>query len=136
MINLLPFATKELSNGKKLFRRKHGYKFSLDSSGTTTYKITVPYNACKINEAEFLDFPKGVSVLMKVLDSTTGTYTTVPNAVLNQYGFDALIAKDFYRDTSPYDADCFLGMQLEFIFSHAANISDEVGLNMTFHEVV
>lgn len=131
----LPFASKQMPDGKKLFRRKHGYTLTLAASGSTTYTITVPYTAAKINEAEILWAPEGVSVDMKVKDSTTGTYTTVSNATLSQFGYSVAVAKDFFHDYSQYDADVFLNMQLEFTFTNASTTEKIIGINVTFHEI-
>lgn len=134
MFQPTPFATKELPDGKKLYRRKHGYSFQLPTE-VSTYSITVPYSRAKINDAEFLEFPPGVTVNMKVKDTAQGTYSGTPNLVLNQYGFSCAIGRDFYKDVSPYDADVYQGMVLEFEFNNP-NIAIDVALNMTFHEVV
>jgi hypothetical protein len=132
----LPFASKELPNGKKLFRRKIGYTFTLPASSDYVQSITVPYSACKINEAEVLWAPEGVTVDMKVKDTPAGSYTGVANALLNQYGTNVVIASDFFRDISPYDADVYLGMVLEFTFHNSSATSKVMGLNIVFHEVV
>lgn len=133
---ILPFSAKELANGKKLYRRKHGYMLSLSASGNTTHIITVPYNHAKINEAEILWAPEGVCVNMIIKDSTVGPYKGIPNAVLSQYGSNVVVAKDLYVDTSPYDADVYLNMQIEFTFTNASATSKNIGINIVFHEVV
>lgn len=132
----LPFCSKELPNGKKLYRHKYGYSFSLAANGTTVYNITVPYTACKINEAEILWAPEGVSVDMKIKDTASGTYSTVPNYTFAQYGYSVMIAADYYKDVSQYDADVYSGMILEFTFNNTSATSKTIGLNMIFHEVV
>lgn len=132
----LPFASKKIGNNKKLFRRKHGYALTLAASGITTYTVTVPYLQAKINEAEIVWAPEGVIVDMKVKDSTSGTYTTVPNYILSQYGYSVVVSKDFFKDTSQYDADVYVGMQLEFTFNNSSETSKVIGLNIVFHEIV
>lgn len=131
----LPFASKELPNGKKLYRRVHGYTFTLAASSNTTYTVTVPYAEAKINEAEILWAPEGVTVNMKVKDSTSGTYSGVSNYVLNQFGYNVVISKDIFKDISPYDADVYLNMQLEFEFANASATEKTIGLNVVFHEI-
>lgn len=130
------FAEKNLANGKKLFRRKHGYTLTLAASGTTTYTITVPYVTAKINEAEILWAPEGVSLNMKVKDSATGTFSGVPNYVLNQFGFNVVLSKDFYSDYSQYDADVYGSMQIEFTFTNNSGIEKQIGINLVFHEIL
>lgn len=130
------FAEKNLANGKKLFRRKHGYVLTLNASGSTTHTITVPYTAAKINEAEILWAPEGVKLSMKVKDTVTGTFSGVPNYVLNQFGFDVAVAKDFYSDYSQYDADVYGGMQIEFTFTNLTTVEKQIGINLVFHEIL
>lgn len=140
-----PFASKELANGKKLFRRMHGYQVTL--SGTeTSYEITVPYAACKINKAEILWAPAGVTVDFQVLDTDQGHIQqaagipenqAVPNLLLNQFGFSINVAKDQFEDSSPYDADLIQGMKIKVIFKHPLGAAGTVlGVNIPFHEVV
>jgi len=132
----VPFASKELPNGKKLFRRAHGYTIQLVANGDATLTVTVPYAACKINKAEVIGCPEGVKVDLKILDSTTGTYTGVSNYQLNQFGFDINISKDFFEDHSPYDADLFVNMQVVFVFKNSTDSTKTIGVNIPFHEVV
>ncbi len=132
----LPFCSKELPNGKKLYRNKHGYTFTLEASTTTVYSITVPYTECKINEAEVLWAPEGVTLDMKIKDTSTGTYSTVPDYVFAQYSHGVVVAKDFYRDISQYDADVYSGMILEFTLTNSSETEKTVGINITFHKVV
>jgi hypothetical protein len=132
----LPFASKELANGKKLFRKKHGYTFTLNASGETTYEITVPYAACKVMDIDMLWFPEGVTCDFKILDTEDGDYSGVPNYMFNQYGFDVAIGKDHFSDSSPYDADLYGGMRIVMVFNNISETSKTVGVNIPFHEVV
>lgn len=129
-----PFKSKELANGKKLYRRKHGYQHEV-TPGTSALTITVPYDVCKINEAEILWCPEGVKIDLKILDTTTGLLTGVPNYLLNQFGFDINVGKDAYHDISAYDADLMRNMQIEVTFKNDTSITKTVGFNIVFHEI-
>lgn len=140
-----PFASKELANGKKLFRRMHGYQVTL--AGTQTIlEITVPYSACKINKAEIVWAPAGVTVDFQVLDTDEGLIQqaagvpanqAVPNLMLNQFGYSINVAKDQYEDHSPYDADLIQGMKIKVVFNHSVDLAGTLlGVNIPFHEVV
>ncbi len=133
---MLPFCSKNMPDGKRLFRRKHGYTFTLDAEGDTVLEITVPYAHCKIQEADLVWFPEGVTARMKVLDSTAGTYSGTPNLVLNEYGSDVVIAKDYFHDKSPYDADVYQNMVLQITFTNPTEVTKRVGMNVVFHEVL
>ena len=133
---LLPFCSKELSDGKKLYRKKHGYTFNLDASGTTTFTITNTYARAKIMDAFFLWFPEGCTYNFKIKDTAAGTYSGYPNAVLGQHSFSVAIAKDIDHDSSPYDADIYVGMILEITIIGPVDNTKLVAVNVPFHEVV
>lgn len=132
---ILPFASKELPNGQRLYRRKHGYSFSCLPQAEFTYTIVVPYNIAKINEMEIIGAPQVMAIDMKVLDTAAGTLTGVPNFMLNQFGFDVQISPDFYRDTSQYDADVYKDMQIQVVFKNPTLLTFAGHINLTFHEV-
>jgi len=132
LTNQIPFASKILKDGKKLFSRTHGKEFSL-VVGNNNLTFEVPYPEVKINEIEILGCELGDSVDFFVLDSTTGTYTTIANYPLNQFGFDVKCPKDFYRRKSNYDADLFQGMQLYLVYN-SKSVKD-IYINYILHEV-
>ena len=63
----LPFNSKELPDGKKLYRRVHGIQATLAADGNTEIEFLVPYNWCKITGARLLWFPEGVKADFFVL---------------------------------------------------------------------
>lgn len=130
----LPFASKDLPDGRRLYRRKHGYSFTVPT-GSSVFKVTVPYNVQRVNQAEIVGAPSSqLSCNFKILDSTAGTYSGAANATLNQFGFNVKIPKDFYSDFSPYDAELFAGMQVQIDFENSG-AECVVGINIVFHEV-
>lgn len=131
-----PFAAKTLPDGKKLYQRIHG--FSATVSGTPdNITFTVPYPTCKITEIEILEGNTGDIVNFKVLDDTSGTYSGVPNYVLNQFGFSVNIAEKFYSRKSNYDADLYYGMQVRLEYDSTASdlLPKTVYINLILHEV-
>jgi hypothetical protein len=92
-----PFASKVLPNGKKLYKREHGIQATL-TTGSNTILFTVPYAWVKIIGleifgAEHLDYCD-----LMILDSTTGTYSTIPNYQLNQFGYSVNISANEYEE--------------------------------------
>ena len=131
-----PFASKELSDGKKLYRRKHGFSSSTITSGSTqSIDIEVPYSACKINGVEFVNAKEGITVDLFVLDTATGLLTTVPFYPLNQFGFDVELSKGMYHDESKYDADLIGGMILSIVVYNNSGVDHVMKGNVVFHEV-
>lgn len=129
----LPFASKDLPNGKKLFRRKHGYEFIV-SNGVSIHEITVPYPQAKINELEVLNQGLNCKVNLRVIDTAAGTYSTIPNYVLDQFGFNVNLKPSFFEDTSQYDADVYLGMKIQLEINNP-NADFTMAVNIVFHEV-
>lgn len=127
-----PFSSKVLGDGKKIFARTHGKEYTL-TLGINYLTFEIPYSQVKINEIEIINCEAGDSVDFFVLDSTTGSYSTIPNYPLNQFGFDVKCSKDFYRRKSNYDADLFLGMQLYVVYNSKS--AKAAYINYILHEV-
>lgn len=127
-----PFASKVLPNGKKLYKREHGIQATL-STGTNTILFTIPYPWVKIIGVEVLYGEKLDTVDLIVLDSTTGTYSGVPNYQLNQFGFSVNVAEGEYEEENAYDADLYQGMQLKIVYNSQS--AKTVGLNFNLSEV-
>lgn len=129
----LPFASKELANGDKIFRRNHGYTHFL-TVGTSSFEVVVPFK-CKINEAEVLYCPEGVSVDFKVLDTAAGSYSGVPNYMLDQFGYAVNVSKDYYKDKSDFEADLYPGMRIVVVLNNTSAIEKTIGFNIVFCEI-
>lgn len=133
----LPFASKTLADGKNLFRRIHGIKLTTD--GTTnaqTIIFVVPYTSAKITSTEIIGAELGDMIDFKILDTSSGIVTGIPNYTLNQFGFNVYPSKERYDQTSEYDADLFVGLQLEITLTPVDTIVRTVYFNLVLHEVV
>jgi len=129
-----PFASKKIESGS-LYRRKHGYSGTVPANSTTTINIVVPYGKCKINGLEIINCSEGDSCDLKVLDSATGSYTTIPNYLLNQFGFNVNLPHGVYQDYSKYDAEVYIGMQLSIEYTNSTGSSKDLLINIPFHEI-
>jgi hypothetical protein len=136
-----PFASKTVSGGK-LFRRKHGFNSETILAGTTgIITLIVPYTAVKINELEFLNCSLGDKIELSVLDTPDGDITlkevgvALPNHILNKFGFGVYMPHGYYSDISNYDADLFLGMQIEIEYKNNSAEDKTILGNIIWHEV-
>ncbi|MDZ4810749.1 MAG: hypothetical protein SGI96_21140 [Bacteroidota bacterium] len=126
-----PFASKSYGS-KKLYKRVHGVKLvCIAGSNESIYEITYPW--VKITGIELTWGEAGDTVSFYVLDSTTGLLTTVPNLVLNQFGFNVNVAKDYYHHKSEFDADIYQTLQLKTIYNSVS--AKTVGINFILNEL-
>jgi hypothetical protein len=127
-----PWDDKQIGD-KKLFTRIQGEKMTLAvGSNSNTYVIT--YALCKIDGIEIIGGCEGDTISFQILDDQYGTVSTIPNYVLNQFGFDVNVAEKFYRWLSKYDADLFVGLQIKIIYE--ATTAKDIGVNYSLHELV
>ena len=125
------FASKQIGN-KKLYKRVHGVKNAL-IQGDNIITFTIPYAWAKINGIELINGENLDVVSLAVLDSATGTYSTVPNLQLNQFGFAINVSKDYYQFKSEFDADLYAGMQLKLTYTSLS--AKSIGINFILNEL-
>lgn len=133
-VTLAPFADKILPDGRRLYARVHGVSASV-SGAPDNIDFVIPYNTCKLTGIEILNGLIGDTVNLKVLDTPTGTISGVPNMVLNQFGYDVNVAKDFYSRESKYDADLIKDMKIRIEYDSIATLPANVYVNFIIHEV-
>lgn len=131
-----PFAAKVLPNGKKLFRRKHGVSETIEANSSGTISLVIPYALAKVNKVEIINCAVGDTADLKVYDTPTGTISTVPNYMLNQFGFDVVLPNGFYVDESNYDADLIQDMKIEITYTNNSDQNRLVGINIVLHQLV
>jgi len=129
--NNSPFASK-IVNGKKLYERNHGKAFTVTAS-TNTLEFVIPYPTCKITGIEIINGEAGDKISMYIIDDASGTYSTIPNYTLNQFGFDVYVGKDQYKKESKYDADLYIGMKVKIIYT-SVSVKD-IYINYNLHEL-
>lgn len=125
------FAAKTLGT-KSLFKRVVGVQQALTvGDNTILYTETFPW--VKFMAIEVIGGEIGDYVSLYILDTTSGAYSGVPNYQLNQFGFSANIAKDFYEQKSAFDADVYAGLQIKVAY-HSMS-AKTVGINFVMNEV-
>ena len=132
-INYVPaFADKKTTDGKKLYKRMHGITYAC-STGDNTVEFAIPYAHVKMIGTEIINGEAGDYCDFKVLDDAEGTYSQVPNAVMNQFGYAVNIAKDSHEEKCVYDADLYVGMRIQLTYNSAS--AKTVGFNFDLNEV-
>lgn len=134
-----PFAAKELNDGSKLFRRKHGVKETILAGQEKDIIFTVPYTKAKINKLEIIDANAldRVDLLVKspVDVNVASAYGFPADYLLNQFGFDVVVSDLLYSDKSEYDALVYAQMQIIVRYKNDSVTDKEVGFNLIYHEV-
>jgi hypothetical protein len=140
------FAQKILPDGKKLFKRFQGSGFiNIPASSTEVIDLEITYDQMKMEALEIVNSNGLLTVDFFVYDTDNtfaggqGYYsgTGLADILLNQFGFDVHIPKDYYRGESKYDSDLFKGMFVTVeITNHDTASCDNVGFNLDIQEVV
>jgi hypothetical protein len=130
-----PFGAKsQIINGvtKKFFARNTGLQQDLTvGSNEITYTISYPW--VKVIAIEVIGSESLDTAELRVYDNPIGTYSGVPNALLNQFGYTLNLAKDFYARNSPYDADLYQSMILKLTYVSVS--AKRIGVNVILNEV-
>lgn len=126
------FSSKTLPNGKKLHARTTGFQAAL-IAGANVVTYTATYAWAKVVGVEVINCEALDIVELKVFDTATGTYSTIPNYQLNQFGYTVNLPKDFYHRSSPFDADLYVGMVIKIEYNSVS--AKTVGFNLIMSEV-
>lgn len=130
-----PFCKKVLDCGCKLYRRKKGVRQICAGNSETSIILEIPYGKCKVDELEIVNCSGNDCLDLLIKDDANGTYSGIPNKILNQFGFDVCLSDLYYSDSSQYDAELMLGMKIEVIFKNKDADSKNIGINFTLHEM-
>ncbi len=124
------------------FTSKSNYKFrgtgksqSILAGATAEIELAISYAHVKFNGVEIIGGEIGDTSNLKVLDTAGGTYSTVANAVLNQFGYDWNISKDYHKTILSYDSDLHLGMRVCVQYTNNGASTKTIYVNYFTHEV-
>lgn len=125
------FAAKTLGT-KKLFARNTGQQYAV-TAGANVLTYTATYPHVKVIGVEVVGCEALDTGSMKVYDDASGTYSGVPNALLNQFGYTINLPKDFYRREAAFDADLYQNMVIKIEYNSVSNKT--VGINFIMNEL-
>lgn len=117
---------------KHLYARNTGFQSTL-TTGSNTLTYTLTYAWCKLLGVEVINCEALDYVDFKVFDTSTGTYSGVPNAMLNQFAYSHNLPKDYYQRMSEFDADIYAGMIISVTYTSVS--AKTVGINLLMDEV-
>lgn len=109
------FTSKKVGN-KNLYIRATGKTFDVEV-GENNLDFLIPYNQVKFNGLQIINGLVGEVVSLKILDTSTGTISGVPNYVLNQFGYTVNLPNGEFIRESKYDADLYLNMVVRVVLT-------------------
>lgn len=117
---------------KTLYQRVCGIQAAV-AVGANTISYTIPFSwvrffGVELFNGEALDYTD-----FKIYDTAGGAYSGVPNQLLNQFGYNANVAKDYYVRTANFDADLYIGMIIKLTYNSVS--AKTIGLNFLLNEV-
>lgn len=123
------FASKD-----NLHFKGQGLKATITNATTHTFDHAVTYE-CKFNGVELLYALGADTCNLKILDDASGTYSTIPNYTLDQFGYNWNVTKDLCVKELDYDAHLYPGMRIvvEYTNNHTGPVT--IGLNLNIHRV-
>lgn len=117
---------------KKFYARNTGLQQDL-VVGSNEIIYTISYPWVKVIGIEVINSEALDTAELRVYDNPAGTYSGVPNALLNQFGYTLNLAPGFYARNSPYDADLYQSMVLKLTYVSVS--AKRIGVNIILNEV-
>lgn len=131
----MPYASKSNST-HKFFKRIHGTGTNCTFGEVTNIDFVIPYAQAKIAKISLHGCECGDTINLKFYDTPTGTVSTVPNYMLNQFGFDVELSDGSFESKSEYDADVIGDMKIRVEYSNNGTVNKYIGLNIYLDQLV
>ncbi len=132
-----PFGSKTIVvNGVtyNLFARFTGLRYNVGNGATVlTYTATYPW--AKMLGIEITNGQLGDYADLKVYDTAAGTYSGVPNLLLNQFAYTMNVGPNIYSRMAQFDVDIRAGMVIEVTYNSVTLLSKQIGINLLMNEV-
>jgi len=96
--------------------------------------MAVAWPKVELTGVEIMGGSLGDNVQLKIVDTEEGTYSTIPNYVLNQFGYDWNLPGTLYIKELPYNATLYQGMKIAVVYKNNSTDATEVFINFDIHE--
>jgi hypothetical protein len=127
-----PIINNAFANKGNHHFRGTGKKFICAANTTTSCEFEISYTHVKFNGVNILNGNSGDTCNLKVLDNAAGTFSTVPNYTLDQFGFDWNITDS--KELLPYVADLYQTMKIVIEYTNNTDSETEIFVNYYIHE--
>jgi len=142
--NLLPLSNQKIgdeivinpfaSKGKNHFKGT-GVKKVVAANSTGNVDLVIGAGTYRYNAIEVLNGDYGDYVQLEVVDTSLGTYSTIPDYTLDTFGINWNMSKELIK-TLPYEATVFTGMILRVKYTNNTNADKEVYVNHDLHLIL
>lgn len=109
--------------------------FKLCPASTITEVSYIIESESDMSGVEIIGAEKGDIVQMLVKDTPEGTYSTVPNYVLNKFGTNWFVRPEVFLKEIPYGARVYPGMVVAFLYDNKG-IEKNVYINLDLHKLI
>ena len=133
-VKLEPFADSESHSFKG-----RGFSKNCPANTTTTVSYQIPSMeglSYEMSGVEILNASLGDTVHMKVLDDSSGTYSTVPNYQLDEFGITWNVRPDVFIKDLPYSATLMPGMIVAFDYTNSTGTDRIIYINLDLHKII
>lgn len=121
------------SKGNYHFRGS-GKKFTCLANATTSCEYVVEYGHVKFNGISILNGNNGDTCNLKVLDNSTGLFSSIPDYTLDQFGYDWNVMASGTKEMLPYVADLYQTMRIVIEYTNNTDSNLELMVNYYIHE--
>jgi len=128
--HIAPFAAK----GKNHFKGT-GVELLVPAGETKDIDLVIPAGEYRYNAIEVLNGDYGDEVQLEVVDDANGTYSSIPNYILDTFGINWKMRKELIK-TLPYEATVFAGMILRVKYSNNQETDKTIYANHDLHLVL
>jgi hypothetical protein len=117
---------------KNYFMRNRGVRFNLEI-GINNLEYVIPYPWARIQGVEAINTQIGDYTDFLVYDNALGSYSGVPNMLLNQFGYTVNLPQGFYERTSRFNSDVYQGMKI--VIRYTSVSQKTLGVNILMDEI-
>ena len=114
--------------------RGSGKKFTCPANTTTSCEYPIEYGHVKFNGINLLSGNSGDTCNLKILDNSTGTFSSIPDYTLDQFGFDWNVMSSGTKEMLPYVADLYQTMRIVIEYTNNTDSELELMVNYYIHE--
>lgn len=113
-----------------------GFKGNCINGEATMVSYQIDSYQYDMTGIEILNGALGDEVHMKILDDASGTYSTIPNYQLDEFGITWNVRPAIFVKDLPYSARVMPGMVIAFDYTNNSGADRMIYINLDLHRIV